>query len=121
MDHIEEFQSPNFHGLAQRCFVVLLLITLTVLVGRGRQLPTSHTLTLLLAVYTGLYASRNIPASSLLLVMVMGPLVPSTRLAGRFSQNVATIQGRLRGHLWPVIAIVVPSGSRPSVKSVRVD
>jgi hypothetical protein len=107
MDHIEEFQSPNFHGVAQRCFVVLLLITLTVMAGRGRQLRASHVLTLLLAVYTGLYASRNIPASSLLLVMVMGPLVPFTGLAERFSQNVASIQGKLRGHLWPVVAIVI--------------
>ena len=27
MDHIEEFQSPNFHGVAQKCFLVLLLIS----------------------------------------------------------------------------------------------
>ncbi len=107
MDHIEEFQSPNFHGVAQRCFVVLLLIALTVLAGRVRQLPTSHVLTLLLAVYTGLYASRNIPVSSLLLVMVVGPLVPFTGLARRFSQNVASVQCKLRGHLWSVAAIVI--------------
>lgn len=107
MDHIEEFQSPNFHGVAQRCFVVLLLISLTVLAGRGRHLPTSHALTLLFAVYAGLYASRNIPASSLLLVMVIGPLVPFTGLAGRFSENVASVQGKLLGHLWPVVLIVI--------------
>ena len=28
MDHIEEFQSPNFHGIAQKCFLVLLIIVL---------------------------------------------------------------------------------------------
>jgi hypothetical protein len=37
----------------------------------------------------------------------MGPLVPFRRLAGRFSQNVATIQNSLRGHLWPLVAIVI--------------
>jgi hypothetical protein len=107
MDHIEEFQSPNFHGVAQRCFVVLLLIALAVLAVPGRQLPTSHTLTVLFAVYAGLYASRNIPASSLLLVMVIGPLVPFTALAARFSQKVASVQGKLRRHLWPIVAIVI--------------
>jgi len=107
MDHIEEFQSPNFHGVAQRCFVVLLLITLASLAWRGRDLRMSKALTVLFAVYTGLYASRNIPVSSVLLVMVVGPLVPSSGLAERFSQNMASIQGGLRGHLWPVVAIVV--------------
>ena len=26
MDHIEEFQSPNFHGLAQRCFLLVVAV-----------------------------------------------------------------------------------------------
>jgi len=106
MDHIEEFQSPNFHGVAQRCFVALLLITLAILARRGRELRMSQALTVLFAVYAGLYASRNIPVSSVLLVMVVGPLVPSTGLAGRFSQKMASVQGGLRGHLWPVVAIL---------------
>jgi len=107
MDHIVEFQSANFHGVAQQCFVVLLLITLATLAVRGRQLRVSQAFTVLFAVYTGLYASRNIPVSSLLLAMVVGPLVPSTGLAGRFSQNMARIQSGLRGHLWPVFAIAI--------------
>jgi len=106
MDHIEEFQSPNFHGVAQRCFVVLLLIALATLTRWGRELRMSQSLTVLFAVYTGLYASRNIPVSSVLLVMVVGPLVPSTALAGRFSRNMATVQDGLRGHLWPLLAVV---------------
>src|SRR5205807_10126643 len=27
MDHIDEFQSPNFHRVAERCFAALLLVT----------------------------------------------------------------------------------------------
>ncbi len=106
MDHIEEFQSPNFHGVAQRCFVVLLLVTLVGLASYGRQLRLSQLLTVLFTVYTGLYASRNIPISSVLLVMIMGPLLASTGLAGRFSQRMAHVHSGLRGHLWPLIAIV---------------
>jgi hypothetical protein len=107
MDHIEEFQSPNFHGVAQRCFLALLLITLAVLAVRGRELRMSQGLTVLFAVYAGLYASRNIPVSSVLLVMVVGPLVPAPEFIRRFSQRMSGVEVRLRGHLWPILAIVV--------------
>src|SRR5258708_27759114 len=75
MDHIDEFQSPNFDGAAQRCFAVLLLIALVALVARARELRLSEGLIVLFAVYAGLYASRNIPVSSLLLVLICGPLL----------------------------------------------
>jgi hypothetical protein len=112
MNHIEEFQSPNFHGVAERCFLVLLGVTLASLAVRSQRvrtdnLRTSGILTVLFAVYAGLYASRNIPVSSVLLVMVVGPIVPLGGLAGRFSQRMATIQSRLRGHWWAIFAIVV--------------
>ncbi len=106
MDHIDEFQSPNFHGIAQKCFLVLLLITMAVLALRGEKLRLSEGLTVLFAVYAGLYASRNIPVSSILLVMVVGPLVPATNLFGGFSRRMAAVEGRLRGHVWPMLAIV---------------
>jgi hypothetical protein len=85
MDHIDEFQSPNFHGLAQKCFLALLLITVAVLALRGRELRLSQGLTVLFAVYAGLYASRNIPVSAILLVMVVGPIMPASDLAGNSS------------------------------------
>jgi len=107
MDHIEEFQSPNFHGIAQKCFLVLLLITVFVLAVRGRELRVSQGLTVLFAVYAGLYASRNIPVSSILLVMVVGPLVPASGMARGFSSKMSAIELRLKGHLWPVLGIVI--------------
>ncbi len=107
MDHIDEFQSPNFHGVAQKCFLVLLLITVAVLAIRGRELRMSAGLTVLFAVYAGLFASRNIPVSCILLVLVVGPLVPATGIARGFSSPMSTIELRLKGHLWPVLAIVV--------------
>jgi hypothetical protein len=77
MDHIDEFQSPNFHLIAQKCFLVLVLVTLAALALRGRELRISHSLIVFFAVYAGSYASRNIPVSALLLVMVIGPLLSS--------------------------------------------
>ena len=106
MDHIDEFQSPNFHGIAQKCFLILLLITLGILATRRRQLRASHLLTLLFAVYAGLYASRNIPVSSVLIVLVVGPLAPAVFARG-FSQRMTTVESGLRGHAWAVVAVVV--------------
>jgi len=107
MDHIDEFQSPNFHGLAQKCFLALLLITVAVLAMRGRDLRMSQGLTVLFAVYAGLYASRNIPISSILLVMVVGPLVPASGMARGFLQRMSAVETTLHGHVWPVVAVMV--------------
>jgi len=105
MNHIQEFQSPDFHGIAQRCFLVLLLITLVTLACRGRQLRASAILIVIFAVYTGLYASRSIPVSALLLVMVIGPLIPGWSRAG-FLSRAHSLQTQLTGHLWPLAMCV---------------
>jgi hypothetical protein len=135
IDHIEEFQSPNFHGVAQRCFAALLLIALVALAARARKVRLSEGLVVLFSVYAGLYASRNIPVSSVLLVLICGPLLSesgraltargilnkfwrtrtaegrSTRRQGYlvrpFLERMAAIDARLRGHLWPLAAVAV--------------
>jgi hypothetical protein len=131
MDHIDEFQSPNFHGVAERCFAALLLITLIALTLRSRRLRLSEGLLIVFAVFSGLYASRNIPVSSILLAMEAGPLLPSGifvlgRRANRlpfirdprarpvyvdgtvgseFLKRMTGMELSLRGHLWPVAAL----------------
>ncbi len=103
MDHIEEFQSPNFHGIAQKCFLALLLIAIAVLATCSRRLRLSEILIVLFAVYTGLYASRNIPVSSILLVLIVGPLLPSLEAWG-FAKRMSAVDSNLRGHFWPIVA-----------------
>ena len=107
MDHIEEFQSPNFHLIAQRCFLILILVAIAVLAARGRELSMSEMLTLLLTVSSALYSSRNIPVSSILLVIIIGPLLPAPRIASGFFQRMTSLEAGLRGHLLPILAIVV--------------
>jgi hypothetical protein len=102
MDHIDEFQSPNFHKIAQRCFLVLLLIAVAALVANGRKLRASEILMVLFAVYAGLYASRNIPVSSILLAAIVGPLIPS-RGKG-FLHRMGAVDATLRGHSCPILA-----------------
>jgi len=113
MDHIDEFQSPNFHLIAQKCFLALLLIAFSVVAARSGTLRMSHVLTLLLAVYAGLYASRNIPVASILVVLLIGPLISSGKLwrgarsseSPGFLQRMAAVESEVRGHLWPILAI----------------
>jgi hypothetical protein len=123
MDHINEFQSPNFHYVAQKCFAGLLLLTLLALAAKRRetgQARLSQALVVIFAVYSGLYASRNIPVSSLLLILVIGPWLSEAierfrgrRLATRglaftrFLQRMEAIESGLRGHLWPIALIVL--------------
>ncbi len=125
MNHIDEFQSPNFHYVAQKCFAGLLLLTLVALAVKGRAANASHALLVLFAVYAGLYASRNIPVSALLLILTIGPWLsdamerlPSRfggrrgdRSAGRASKpflaRMQAIELNLRGHIWPIAAILL--------------
>jgi hypothetical protein len=128
MDHIDEFQSPNFHLVAEKCFAALLLLTLMGLAVKkkeGVKIEPSAGLIVLFAVYAGLYASRNLPVSSLLLILVIGPWLSSWFLslaeramrlrAGRFSlfyfsQRMQAVECSLRGHLWPIAAVVIACG-----------
>ncbi len=105
MDHIDEFQSPNFHGIAQRCFLVLLLIAVAALAARGGTLRLSQILLTLLAVYAALYSSRNIPISSIFLAAIVGTLIS---LAGSwgFVQRMGVMDSTRRGHLWPIVVTV---------------
>jgi|HubBroStandDraft_6_1064221.scaffolds.fasta_scaffold00022_18 hypothetical protein len=117
MDHIDEFQSPNFHYVAQKCFAGLLLLTLVALAAKRREAGTSEALVVLFAVYSGLYASRNIPVSSLLLILVIGPWLSEAmaRLAKTrrglastgFLRRMEAVELSLGGHLWPIAAIVL--------------
>ena len=106
MDHIEEFQSPNFHGVAQKCFLLLLLIALATLAARGRHLRLSQVLTVLFAVYAGLDASRNIPVSSVLLVMIIAPLLTLKSLDWPILRRMAAVETGLHGHVWAIVAVV---------------
>jgi hypothetical protein len=123
MNHIDEFRSPNFHGLPQQGFVVLLLLTLAALASRTRNLRISHILVIVFAAYAGLYASRNLPTSCILLSLVIAPVLSDTlrelaqkpvaqwlqRLAKRwnsFDLRMTGMEFRLRGHLWPALLVL---------------
>ncbi len=106
MDHIDEFQSPNFHLFAQKCFLLLVILMLATAATRRRSLKLSEGLLALFAMYAGLYASRNIPVASILLVLVIGPLLPTPGRISIFGEKMSAVDSTLRGHLWPAVAVV---------------
>ena len=125
MNRIDEFRSPDFHGWAEGSFAVILVLVLVAFAGNGRKLRLSHLLVVLLAVYAAFYSSRNLPVSSMLLVLVAGPLLweniasladkPDAwqwvrNCAARiseFSDRMGAQEMQLRGHLWPVVSVAL--------------
>jgi hypothetical protein len=125
MNHVTEFLSPDFHGVAQQCFAVMLLITIAALASARRKPGPAHLLVMLLAAYSGLYAARNLPVSSMLLTLMVAPMLSET--VARASDNTAMapwLRGLLsrvnnfgtrmeklelhfQGHLWIVLALVL--------------
>ena len=130
MNHIDEFRSPDFHGWSQRSFAIILVLVLVAFAGnrlsddRGK-VRLSQLLVVLLAAYAGFYSSRNLPVSSMLLVLVAGPILWGNFAAlaekpgawqwvrkgaariSDFSDRMGAQEMELRGHLWPVVAVVL--------------
>jgi hypothetical protein len=121
MNHVSEFLSPDFHGVAQQCFAVLLLVSIAALASAWPKPQPARLLVLLLAAYSGLYASRNLPVSSMLLTLIIAPLLSETvAKAGEngklapwlrglfshthtFSMRMEELELRFQGHLWIVL------------------
>jgi hypothetical protein len=124
MNRIDEFRSPDFHGWAQRCFAAILLLALVAFAGNHKKLRLSHLLVVLLAAYAGFYSSRNLPVSSMLLVLIIGPLLwenfvsladrpgawlwvrNSAARISEFSDRMGAQEMQLRGHIWAVVSVV---------------
>ena len=123
MNHIDEFLSPNFHGVAQQCFVAILLITIVALAAAHNKPSLSRVLVLLLATYSGLYAARSLPVSSLLFTLIVAPLWTQALTDARENENlslrlrafvsrwqeftgrVRNVELGFRGHVWPAAAV----------------
>jgi hypothetical protein len=125
MNQISEFLAPDFHGGAQQCFAVLLIIAIVTVAAAKRTIGSSRLLLLLFAAYSGCYATRNLPTSSLLITLVIAPVLSESisqaahnvNLAAwlratlqkfdAFSSRMQNLEFRLRGHAWIVAALAL--------------
>ena len=106
MNHIEEFQSPNFHQLAPKFFLAIVILTFAAIAMRYRRMRVSEILSAALSIYAGLYASRNLPIASILLVLVAGPILPRLRRVAHFADRMKAVDCSLRGHLWCIAVLI---------------
>jgi hypothetical protein len=118
MRHIEEFRSPDFRHLPAQSFLLLLALTAIGIVLAKAQLSWTEWLVTAFCVCTGFWAARNLPTSSMLLTIVFAPLLSRARQGKTFrgwprfalsQQRLRRIETHLRGHLWPLVLIVVTS------------
>jgi hypothetical protein len=125
MNHIDEFRAPNFHGLPQQCFAFLLIIAMLSLALVRRKPPLRMVLVILFAAFSGLYAARNLPVASLLLVVSIAPVlsqvvrevIRNPRMSSQpkklftsfeqFAAHTDALDRRLPGGLWPLAAAVL--------------
>lgn len=125
MDRISEFLSPDFHGAAQQCFAVLLIVAIAVLATATRRPRASRLMVILFAAYSGLYATRSLPTSALLITLVIAPLLSETVSSAAvnaglaswlraifsrldsFGIRVGKLEAQFRGHLWLVLVFML--------------
>jgi len=128
MDHIMEFATPNFHGTAEKYFEALLVLALVAALLAARRLRSVDVVLVLFAGYTGLYAVRNIPISSMIITLAIAPaLSEAIRLqalrrdlpawlrsacarARESGARMKNIEDMLRGHLIPAALLVASMG-----------
>ena len=125
MSQISEFLSPDFHGAAQQCFAVLLIVAIATPAVIRRGLSASRLLVLLFAAYSGLYATRNLPTSALLITLVIAPVLSTAigqatgnpkivswlrqLLSGisSFGFRMQRLDSDLRGHVLTILVLAI--------------
>lgn len=124
MNQISEFLSPDFHGAAQQCFAILLIVAFIAVATAREKFGTSRLLVLLFAAYSGCYATRNLPTSSLLITLLIAPVLSHSisqvhenpavapwlrhllRRFDSFGTRMQRVELNARGHFW-IIAVFV--------------
>jgi len=120
MNHVQEFQSPNFHDPAAKSFIALLFLTVIAYGFRSRPHRLTECLLVLFAISSGLYSARNLPVAAILLAFVAGPLLnealeqrtarnPRGLMAAlhRLSLRMGHMDAAFRGHFWPALGVVL--------------
>ncbi|MFQ5684504.1 MAG: hypothetical protein ACE5HC_14685 [Candidatus Binatia bacterium] len=114
MDHVVEFQSPDFHAVMP--FRYLVYATLAILgISRGRLNPIELML-ILLFTHMALYSARYI----LLFAIIAAPILVRqterivSKTEGKWmdflkirSKNIALLDASAKGYVWPTMAILV--------------
>jgi len=114
MDNVVEYLSPNFHEWLP--YEYLLLVTLGTLAVSKKSLDATELMLLLLFTHMSLYSTRHIPLFAIIVTPIVlrqlhFMLCTSSNRYARFlkqrSENLELADASAKGHLWPIISILV--------------
>jgi hypothetical protein len=111
MHHINEFRRPDFDGVPAQAFLLMIALAGVAIVAARGRVRWANWLLLTFAIFSGMYAARNIPFASMLLMMVTAPLLTgklertTTFLAGFERWRNVDLSGRIP--VWPIAVAVV--------------
>lgn len=114
MDHVSEFLSPDFHDLMPFKYLLLLLIAVFAL--SGKTVRATELILILLFTNMALYSARYIPLFALIVAPILtrqsdqagSPFGDRLRdLFEKRSQNIARMDARATGYLWPAAALLI--------------
>ena len=116
MHHIQEFQPPNFHDFSPLCFAALGLLGIAGFALAKNKPSLLEVAVFAFAGWAGLYASRNLPVSSMLMAVIAGPFI-SAALRQRVhaardanswvADRLGMLDATFPGGLWPGAAVLV--------------
>jgi len=75
MQHINEFQRPDLHAAPAQAFFVMLALAMVGIVAVRGRMRWANWLLMLFSIFSGLYAARNLPFASMLLMITTAPLL----------------------------------------------
>jgi hypothetical protein len=111
MQHINEFQRPDIHGAPAQAFFVIIALTLAGIIAVRGRMRWVNWLLILFSVVSGLYAARNLPFASMLLMMTAAPLLSkASAMRSGWLARINRWQAaelRWRVPVWPMIAVIL--------------
>jgi hypothetical protein len=110
MQHINEFQRPDIHGAPAQAFFVIIALTLAGIIAVRGRMRWANWLLILFSIISGLYAARNLPFASMLLMILTAPLLSkaSATKSGLFVRMNRWQAAELSPHVpvWPIMAVI---------------
>ena len=115
MHHIDEFRRPDLHKGPAQAFLLMMALTVLAIVLARARLRWTEWLLILFSATSGMYAARNLPVASMLLMMIAAPLLsaqlrfktPKFVRWGELLDRARDAELRLQCHLWPLVVVAV--------------
>jgi hypothetical protein len=110
MQHINEFRRPDLHGAPAQAFLAMIALAIIAILSARGRLRCTDWLLIGFSIVSGLYAARNLPFASMLLMMITGPLLSRKKnLTGLLMRFENARASELSPHfpVWPIVVLIL--------------